>query len=97
MNCYRKLGSPVVVNSAVLHCAALIGCVYDLCPCGGRAHIVLDDWNLEDDNIAFCLGWDDPDETQEENVACVAALQAMRSLSIPERATALALHDGFIP
>lgn len=33
----------------------LIDAIYDQHPCGGPLHIVLDDGNLDDDSINWCL------------------------------------------
>lgn len=34
---------------------AIIQEIYDMSPCGGALHIVLDDGNTEDHHIAWCL------------------------------------------
>jgi len=79
----------------VREAAALVTEVYRFSCVGGNAHIALDDWNLEDAVLTWCL-----DEALPLNVheagpeqlnAERTALLAMRALTIPERASALAL------
>lgn len=56
----------------------------------GACHIVVSDGNLEDDNIAFCLGL--PECTEAE----AAFLRALVALSMDERETAYAIANGHI-
>ena len=89
---------PNVQTEEIRRVAGLIAQLYEYNGVGGNAHIVTDDWNLETDHIEFCL----------EQVAvnphgyCAAQLaiekdllEAMLKMSEDERASALALHDGF--
>jgi hypothetical protein len=55
----------------------------------GPLHIAIEDWNLDDDNIAFCL------KESEGHPDHEIAL-ALSRMSLPERATALALADGYL-
>lgn len=64
----------------------------------GHLHIVVDDWNLEDGDLRFC------EREIEKNERRVSAreiaierevLAALRALTEDERASALALHEGF--
>jgi hypothetical protein len=104
--CYEEAGSPAIVNEKTLALKSLAERVYDFCPVGGNLHIVLDDWNLEDDNLAFCRGVitrvragqpDKYDDTNPEQVAaedeCLTALEAMTE---EERYSALAIWDGYL-
>lgn len=52
--CYEDYGSPRIINEKTLTAARLIHEIYELMCNGGNMHIVLDDWNLEDDDLAFC-------------------------------------------
>jgi len=90
-----------VMNDNVKICANLIKKVYDFdgCGCGGYAHIVFDDWNYSDGDIDFCINEigqsrDFIDVDSEEPTR--QALLVLKSLSIDERLSALALVDGII-
>ena len=94
MNCYAEAGAPRIVNEATLRAAKLVAELYatDYGGCGGNMHIVTDDWNLEDDNVAFCAACAAADGTLLER-EIAAAFVAMTE---DERASALALWDGFL-
>lgn len=97
--CYEELGSPAVVTEATVRLSALIAQVYEHHSAGGNAHIVIDDWNLDDGDIDFCLQrvaenpYDDPQEQLDAEREC---LQLMRQCTMDERASALAMADGFL-
>lgn len=107
ISCYHtEYGAPVALTEKALAAVPLIQAVYAAEGSGGNLHIVLDDWNIEDDSVAYCArrlaegghrsaGWPDDAYAQQLVVerTCVAAFSAM---TVEERATALALHDGFI-
>lgn len=90
--CYVRYGSPSIDSVRTRHAAELIRRVYEQGAVGGNAHIVLDDWNLEDAHIRWCL-----DEALVENIHCTdveverRCLEAMLELSMDERASAMAL------
>lgn len=81
-----------------LKAAKLIANVYEHDPVGGNAHIVVDDWNVEDHHIDFCLECCDRNTRQdiEKLKAERDCLLFLIGLSIPERYSALAIHDGII-
>lgn len=89
------------VNDDVTRAARLIDRVYEHNNVGGNAHVVLDDWNLEDGHIEWCLQhslsddrtWEGPTELL---LAEREALRALQPLSLRQRAAALALHDGYL-
>ena len=87
--CFEEYG-PAVVTPAAIAAAKLVDAVYEIHPVGGRAHVVVDDWNLDDSNIDFCLNEPELDEV------CRTALLALKNLPMPERVAAMALHDKFI-
>lgn len=97
--CYEEAGSPVVDNAAVRRAAKLIGDLYEVAPTGGRAHIVVDDWNLESTHVEYCLAQIDHGASLDDSASLAArdCLLALQSLSVEERATALAMHEGWIP
>jgi len=83
-------------HDRILHIADLIAAVYSYHSGGGNAHIALDDGNIEDPHIDFCLAaterneWGDPDAQIEAERRCLLAL---RDLSPDERATALTFYE----
>lgn len=91
--CYKELGSPDERSTAldkVMLAKKLIEAVYSLSAVGGSLHCQLDDWNLDDafftaDSRRSVVGFVD--------LACFDVLQ---ELTIPQRATALALYDGYL-
>lgn len=98
-DCWKEAGSPAIITKETLRVAELIGDIYSFHGAGGNAHIVVDDWNLEDHNIDRCLGRvaeneddDDPLQLDAER----AAIEALRLLPEPERYSAMAIHDRFI-
>jgi len=96
-SCFEEYGRPVVMTEKVAAAVPLIRGVYDFCFVGGLLHVVLDDWNLEDDCISGCVesaaaGTYERPMTDTEK----ACAELMLSMSEDERATALALFDGFI-
>ena len=111
--CWVEEGQPVVDTPTVRAAAKAIAEVYEHSCVGGNLHIVLDDWNLEDDSLAFCdgcikrNGLMDPehykrfpnDRREEDSPEQLAAERRCHDLfaamTVPERASALALYDGF--
>jgi hypothetical protein len=84
--------------------AGLIRELYEFDCVGGCAHIVTDDWNLEDDNIEYCLNYckgEDAKERYENEDAefliglAETALEALKFMTEPERASAIALAHGY--
>lgn len=84
--CYIDYGAPTKFTPAVLNIAAELKSADHL----GGLHIVVDDWNLEDESIEYCAASDEASEAEK------ALAARLRLLDIDERATALALADGFI-
>jgi len=64
----------------------------------GPLHIIVEDWNLDDDSIEFCS----QDETMERHwsgpmsATDRALLDLLRPMTVTQRATALALADGYL-
>ena len=98
--CYEEYGSPTVVTDSVREAAELVADVYEFSAVGGNAHIVLDDWNLEDDYIRWCLEKAIPENAHEAEPGQIEAeqkcLTAFLALSLEDRAAALALSEGRI-
>ena len=91
MGCYEGYGSPRLLSPKIRQCSVMIAQVFDRCPVGGGLHIVIEDWNLEDDHLTSCRKFV---ETEAE----ADLLVMLESMTLEERASALALHDGyFVP
>lgn len=88
-SCYEEY-KPAHVTEQARSVVSLIKAVYELHPVGGAAHIVVDDWNLEDGDIQWCIRKADPDEVT------LKCLQAMLRLSFAERVAAMAIYEGYI-
>lgn len=98
--CYNDAGRPAIINEKTLKCADLIREVYADGGVGGYAHIVLDDYNTETENVKYCLkkaiegGFDWIGE--EERQACIECMRFMLDMTEPERYAALAIVDGYL-
>lgn len=98
-DCWEEYGCPADVTEEIRHAAALIAEVYLQHGAGGHLHIVVDDWNIEDGYISYCSDLinqkaysDAPEQLSAERAAC----DALMSMTVTERAVALALHDGLL-
>lgn len=96
--CYNLYGEHKIANDSVLRAAKLIEQVYEFSCVGGNLHIVLDDWNIEDNNVEFCIRAitenkfnNTPEQLAIEN-ECALLLRGMR---MEERCSALGLYDKF--
>lgn len=99
--CYKAAGKPAIINEKTIYAAALVSKVYEFSNAGGHAHNVIDDWNLDDSNINWCIKLiDENDEKTDTNPLQIEAelecLMALSRLTDDERASAMALHEGFI-
>jgi len=98
-NCYLEYGSPKLVSDKILQTVEAIKQVYNCHLAGGGLHIVIDDWNLENERLDFCkeyiVGPECHGEFAEQQKAEQACLELLYSLTLKERASALAIHDGF--
>lgn len=102
-DCWIEAGKPVPTAKSIA-AVPLIEAVYDHHPAGGRLHIVLDDWNLSDSNISFCVDlinknewaetYEYPRKAAQDELACAHALMGMTQ---QERASALAIWRGYTP
>lgn len=97
-NCWREYYDAARIDTPLVRAtAAAIAAVYEYSMSGGRLHILIDDFNLDDDNIAWNEKYlrEHPADSQEQHEAEAYCLGLLRNLSVPERASALALHDGY--
>ncbi len=98
-SCWSEAGHPATLNANVQSAAAYCSQLYDLDSVGGHAHIVSDDWNLEDEHVDFCIEAcknNTNNKTTKQRIIENEFLQIMKKLTIEERASALALFEGFI-
>jgi hypothetical protein len=101
-NYYVEEGCPRIVTLATCAAAVLIGRVYEFNHVGGGLHIVVDDENLDDECITDCLkaireGRFHGDKPSEEQIdAEFRCAEALLQLTLEERLSALALHDGML-
>ena len=88
LNCWDEEGRPYKVTDAVRQWAPRFAQTDEF----GPLHIVVSDWNLEDDNINFC-------RKQKPSDAEMALLNALAAMTLEERwATAiLAQEPDFDP
>lgn len=98
ITCWEENGKHAILNEETKITAKLIGAVYDWDSVGGNAHIVVDDMNLEDGNIDFCIdaARNDKESPIGKIMAELLCLNALRLLTVPERYSAMAIHNGYI-
>lgn len=98
---WKKYDKPAIVNERTLEGARLVDAVYAGSGVGGNAHIVVDDYNVEDHHIDWCLTTALAENVHQGDAEQLAAeracLEHLRGMSIEERLSALALFDGYVP
>lgn len=101
-SCYEDAGCPNIVNEKTKKAAELIKYLYeqDGCGVGGYAHIVVDDWNLEDSSIDWCILEAEKGAyehiPEESRIVCIDVLNFLKELTESERYSTMAIADGFI-
>lgn len=95
--CWRKdYGASRIDNERVRAARDLIADVYEHSLVGGNLHVMLDDFNLEDSAFdGQQLLWIAQEAEPRKRLAELACFEAMRALSLAERASALALFWGY--
>lgn len=111
-NCWKDHGSPRINTPVVRAAAEAARAVYEFSCVGGNLHIVLDDFNIEDGHLEFCreqiekapeecrasgehengLCWCSPEQLAAERYC----YELFKALSEDERASALAILDGYV-
>lgn len=89
--CWKQYGSPQLSSLLVRETAQQIKEFYIKQPVGGYFHIVLDDWNLQNSYVEFCL----KENSYPRNALEIALGKNLQILSFKERASALALANDF--
>ena len=103
ISCWEEYGKPEVLNDATAKGVRLANDVYKQPRggAGGNLHIVLDDWNIEDDSIRHCmdttnLGPNYPNiDTTLTSIERECA-EHFLTMTMHERATVLATLDGLV-
>lgn len=93
--CYEEYGRPEIFNEVTMLAANLIERVYSFSGSGGNLHIQLDDWNIQDRYFNEFEVWRD-DSTDEQIMAEKECFLALKAMTLPERASALAIAEGYI-
>jgi hypothetical protein len=93
--CYEEYGRPTIINGKTLAGAELVRAVYKYNGVGGNLHVQLDDWNIDDEF------WDEfkvyhADSSAEQVEAEKECFEAFKHMNTDERASALAIYDGFL-
>lgn len=90
--CYISYGSPKKITNKTNECVNIVERIYENYPSGGALHVVLDDWNLEDDIVGYLFDGADGVSLSGDERKCISLLNDM---TIDERATVLAIFDGY--
>lgn len=94
-SCWQAYGMPSHTSPAIQEAADLVRAVYAEHPAGGLTHCVLDDWNLDNDSLDWCLHHEEAG--LPEHASAIACMRAFRALSEDDRAAALAWAEGYAP
>lgn len=54
-SCWHQEGAPQIEHPRNDDVKRMFDAVYSADPCGGNLHIVLDDMNLDNDDVEYCL------------------------------------------
>lgn len=96
-SCWGEYGCPKIKSDRTRKAAKLIAEVYEYSVMGGNLHSIIDDWNIEDDSFTNeemkVYHKDAPIEQLEVERR---TYKFLRKLSLEERASALAIEEGYI-
>lgn len=87
---------PDVISPEIVAAAEAVRALYEFNCVGGPMHIVTDDWNLEDGNLASCAEQIKAEEHEPTRLAALDAYWALAPLTEFQRAVALAVWEGFL-
>ncbi len=95
--CWEEKGKPSIYNEQIKEAALAVSKVFELSKVGGNLHIVIDDWNLEDSALETCERFirEDFESYQGEIEVEKHCLKLLNIMSESERASVLALYEGF--
>lgn len=60
--CDPRCVRSVPVTPEIASAAKAVASLYEVHCAGGGAHVVTDDMNVDDDDLAFCMNWKDTDD-----------------------------------
>lgn len=96
LHCWQEYGSPSDWNEDIKTAVGLIKEIYQYDGAGNPLHVVLDDWNIDDEFLEVY----EPavaDTAPEAVSAARELVPVLQRLSYDERAAALAYANGFLP
>ena len=103
ISCWDELGRPAILNDATATGVRLAREVYKQPRggAGGNLHIVLDDWNLEDDSIQWCMDTSEivtPGGTWDTALTPIEreCAEHFLKMTMEERGTVLGILDGLV-
>lgn len=85
--CWEEYGSPKIKNEKIIKASIKIKEIFNISPIGGGLHLIIDQWNLEDEHLNN--NW----ELTEKEEECLKLLKEMK---LEERASCLAIVCEFI-
>lgn len=97
--CWVEYGSPNLQNEVIDIAVGLIGDIYEHSFVGGACHIIVDDFNIGDYSVKFCEQYleDNLEEWSDEFIDIQRRfLSTFSVMSVSERASALAIYDGYV-
>lgn len=100
--CWGKAGKPSgPITDEITKAARLADAVYEYSCVGSNLHILLDDWNVRDTDIAWLDGPDGVRKNYHEATSSqlegeLECLNAFKALTKKQRIIALAIHQKFI-
>lgn len=95
-----ELGRPDDWNPQVKRALELIRAIYEYEPVGGPMHVELDDWNIDGEITPYPYEpsmFVEEDEANEVRAAVAELIPLLNTMSLNERASALARHWGYLP
>lgn len=96
LGCYAEFGFPKIVSPTTRRIAELSDKVYEFSCVGGNLHCELDDWNIDDDFFEGDFKPYNPAVPVAQLAVETECYAALKAASEDERASALALRDGYL-
>ena len=93
--CWEEYGSPKIISPATVMACGLVNRVYHYDGVGGNLHVQLDDWNIEDEHWEEFTIYHPDGSSQNQFDAERKCFDTFKALTLEERASALALYDGY--
>lgn len=96
LGCYAGYRFPKIVSPATKRIVELSNRVYEYSGVGGNLHCELDDWNIDDNFFEKDFKPYDPNVPAAQLAIETECFAALKAASEDERASALALRDGYL-